>query len=260
MDATSAEDGSQRVVLITGAASGIGAAAAHAFAAEGWAVVLGDVDEERLRSAEDAIRDAGGTALGIGVDVREERSVGELVASAVQRFGGFDAVCPNAGIGFAERPFEQTGGDVDALIDVNLRGAIYLLLAAVPHVRDGGAVVITSSTSGLIAHEGGAVYAATKIALIGLGRSLAMELAGRSIRVNMVCPGAVDTPMIRGVWGSEAEAQRALAEYAATNPLRRFAEPEDVARAIVVLASPDARHITGVSLRVDGGDGLMGAV
>jgi 3-oxoacyl-[acyl-carrier protein] reductase len=259
MDET-AEVGRERVALITGAASGIGAAAAHRFAAEGWAVVLGDVNEGGLRETEEKIRRAGGTALGIHVDVRDPASVAGMVAGAVERFEALDAVCPNAGIGFAERPFEQTGEDVDALIDVNLRGVIHLLLAALPHVRHGGAVVITSSTSGLLAHEGGAVYAATKIALIGLGRSLALELAGRSIRVNMVCPGAVDTPMIRGVWGGEAGAQRALAEYAATNPLHRVAEPEDVARAILFLASPQARHITGVALRVDGGDGLLGAV
>ena len=120
--------------------------------------------------------------------------------------------------------------------------------------------MITSSTSGLLAHDGGAIYAATKIALIGLGRSLALELAGRSIRVNMVCPGAVNTTMIRGIWGGEAEAEAALQDYASKNPLRRFAEPEDIAHAIMFLASSEARHITGVSLRVDGGDGLGGAL
>ena len=143
---------------------------------------------------------------------------------------------------------------------MNLKGVIRVLLATIPHVRRGGAVVITSSTSGLLAHDGAAVYAATKIALVGLGRSLALELAGRQIRVNMVCPGAVDTPMIRSVWGSEANARRALAEYAEENPLRSFAAVDDVAQAIAFLAGPAARHITGVSLRIDGGDGLRGAI
>lgn len=253
-------EATEQVVLITGAASGIGAATARGFAEAGWSVVLGDVAEDPLRVVEASIRGNGGSALGLVVDVRDESSVRSMVAAAVERFGGFDAVCPNAGIGFPERPFEETRPDVDRLIDVNLRGAISVLLIALPHVRPGGSVVITSSTSGLLAHDGGAVYAATKIALIGLGRSLALELAPRSIRVNMVCPGAVNTPMIRDVWGSEAEAERALEEYARDNPLGRFAEPEDVAEAIMFLASSKARHITGVSLRVDGGDGLRGAL
>ena len=165
-------------MLITGAASGIGAAAAETFAREGWTVVLGDVAEDRLRVVEHSLRETGATAIGIVVDVRDQSSVHDMVATAVAQFGAFDAVCPNAGIGFPERPFEQTGDDVDQLIDVNLKGVIRVLLETIPHVRRGGSVVITSSTSGLLAHEGGAVYAATKIALVGLGRSLALELSG----------------------------------------------------------------------------------
>ena len=178
------------------------------------------------------------------------------------RFGGFDAVCPNAGIGFAERPSSRPVTTSTRLIDVNLNAARSTCCSpACPHVRDGGASSSRRPRRGSSRTRAAAVYAATKIALIGLGRSLALELAGRSIRVNMVCPGAVDTPMIRGVWGSEAEAQRALAEYAETNPLRRVRRTRGRRPAIAVpRRSPDARHITGVSLRVDGGDGLMGAV
>jgi NAD(P)-dependent dehydrogenase (short-subunit alcohol dehydrogenase family) len=249
-----------QVVLITGAASGIGAAAAQRFARDGWTVILGDVAAQRLRSVEEALRATGARVHGIVVDVCDQASIGAMVETAVAACGGFDAVCVNAGIGFPERPFEQTADDVDPLIDVNLKGAIRVLIAVLSHVRRGGAIVITSSTSGLMAHEGGAVYAATKLALIGLGRSLALELAERQIRVNMVCPGAVDTPMIRNVWGGEAEARDALAEYAADNPLRAFATADDVAQAIAFLSGPAARHITGVSLRIDGGDGLRGAL
>jgi meso-butanediol dehydrogenase / (S,S)-butanediol dehydrogenase / diacetyl reductase len=248
----------QRVALVTGAASGVGESVAHAFAREGWAVVLCDVAGERLGTVEKAIRETGGIALCLAFDVRDKRMTHENIRSAADQLGGFDALVPAAGISFPEQPFLETGETADDLIDVNLRGVIHVLLAALPHLRDGGSIVLAASTSGLMAHPGGAVYGATKLALVGLGRSLALEVADRGIRVNMVCPGAVNTPMIRNVWGDQAE--QALAEYAQENPLGSYAEPGDVAEAVMFLTSSAARHVTGVSLRVDGGDCLRGAL
>jgi NAD(P)-dependent dehydrogenase (short-subunit alcohol dehydrogenase family) len=245
--------------LITGAGSGIGAAAARLFVEAGAAVVLADLSEERLRSVELNLGAAADTVLAVATDVRDDRSVRALVQAGVERFGGFDTVCPNAGVTFPEKPFEQfEDAEVEQLLAVNLMGVILTLRAAVPHLRDGGSAVLTSSISGLQAHAGAAVYAATKMAVIGLGRSLAAELAPRRIRVNMVCPGGVDTALTRGAYGEDAE--RVIAEYAAANPLGRIAQPEDIARAMVFLASDAARHINGVALRVDGGDCLLGAV
>ena len=166
----------RRVTLITGAGSGIGAAAARLFVEAGAAVVLADLSEERLRSVERMLGAGDDTVLAVPTDVRDDRSVRALVEAGVERFGGFDTVCPNAGVTFPEKPLEEfEDAEVDQLLAVNVKGVFHTLRAAVPHLRDGGSVVLTSSISGLQAHAGAAVYAATKIAVIGLGRSLAAE-------------------------------------------------------------------------------------
>ena len=211
-----------------------------------------------MREVARSIVEEGGTALAAVADVTDDASIRAAVAAGIERFGDFRTVCANAGITFPEVPLTETTDDVaDRLLAVNLKGVFLTLRAAVPHVRDGGAIVITSSLSGLAAHPGAALYAGTKLALIGLGRSLAAELAPR-VRVNMICPGGVDTPLTRGAYGDDAE--QVIKGYAEANPLGRIAEPDDIARAIAFLASDEARHVNGVALRVDGGDGLMGAL
>jgi len=243
--------------FITGGASGIGAAAARLFAADGYSVVAADLDGDRARAVAQEITEAGRVAIGIAVDVREETSVRDAVRVATARFGELDVVLPNAGLVRPEVPLERvTDADVDAMLDVNVKGVVRTLRATIPHIRNGGSIVVTSSTSGIIAHPGAAVYAATKIALIGLARSLAAELAPRRIRVNAVCPGGVDTPFLNAAYGDAASDQ--ISEYEARNPLGRIGQPDDVARAMLYLAG--AHHVTGVALRVDGGDGLAGAI
>jgi NAD(P)-dependent dehydrogenase (short-subunit alcohol dehydrogenase family) len=157
-------------------------------------VVLGDADASRLHQVAATIA---GDVLAVPADVRDEAATRALVQAAVQRHGSLDVVCTIAGV-FAgpERPLEETGDDVvDRLLDVNVKGVIRVLRAALPDVRDGGAIVLTSSISGLVAHPGAAAYAASKTAQLGLARSLAAELSPRRIRVNVVCPGTIDTPM-----------------------------------------------------------------
>jgi NAD(P)-dependent dehydrogenase (short-subunit alcohol dehydrogenase family) len=248
---------SQRVVLVTGAASGIGAATARAFAACGDQLVLADIAADGLRGVSEGLPAAPGDVLAMPTDTTDVDSVNSLLAAAIDRFGHLDVVHANAGICPPERPLVDTSPEVvGRILSVNIAGTVNTLRAAVPHVRDGGAVIITASVSGLQAHAGAAVYAASKIALIGLGRALAVELAPRRIRVNMVCPGGVDTPLTRNAYGDDAE--RVIAGYREDNFMGRIAEPEDIAAAVLYLAQ--ARHVTGVSLRVDGGDCLMGAV
>jgi NAD(P)-dependent dehydrogenase (short-subunit alcohol dehydrogenase family) len=240
------------IVLITGAASGIGEATARAFAAQGDAVVLGDADEVNLRRVAESIA---GDVLAVPADVRDEEATRALVTAAVERHGGLDVVCTIAGVFVGpERPLEETGDDVvDRLLDVNVKGVIRVLRAALPHVNDGGALILTSSISGLVAHPGGAAYAASKTAQLGLARSLAAELSARRIRVNAICPGTIDTPMAH-----TAHTPEQLDGFARDNPLGRLGTPEDVAGAFLFLAR--AGYVNGMALRVDGGDAILGSL
>jgi len=242
-----------QIVLITGAGGGIGAAAARAFAADGHSVAAADINEERLAPL--AGQTPSDQLLTAVADVRDRASVEAMVARAVNRFGGIDVLCPNAGVFVGpDRPLEETPDDsIDLLIDVTIRGVVNVLRAGLPHVRPGGAVILTSSISGLQAHPGGAVYAATKTAQLGLARSLAAELGGRRIRVNVISPGTIETTM-----ATDAHTPEQLAEFAEANPLGRLGQPADVAEAFVFLAR--AAYVNGVVLRVDGGDCLMGAL
>lgn len=243
------------VVLITGAASGIGAATAQAFARGGDAVVLGDRNADGLRSVEAALIADGADALAVPCDVRDETETGDLVRAAVGRHGRIDVVCTIAGLFVGpERPLEQTDDTViDQLFEVNVKGVIHVLRPSIPHLSTGGSVILTSSISGLLAHPGGVVYAASKTAQIGLARSLAAELAPRRIRVNVICPGTIDTPMAHA-----AHTPSQLEGFAAANPLGRLGRPEDVAAAFLFLAR--AEYVNGMALRVDGGDCLLGAL
>jgi NAD(P)-dependent dehydrogenase (short-subunit alcohol dehydrogenase family) len=242
-----------RTVLLTGAAGGIGVAAVRAFVGRGYSVVAIDQDIDRLGALE--AEHEGAELFAIAADVRDRGQIEIAVAASVERFGGLDVVCTNAGVFVGpDRPITETpDAAIDLLIDVNIRGVVNVLRAALPHTRDGGAVILTSSISGLQAHPGGVVYAATKTAQLGLARSLAAELAPRRIRVNAICPGTIVTPM-----ATEAHTDEQLAGFTEANPLGRLGQPADVAEAFVFLA--EAAYVNGVALRVDGGDCLMGAL
>lgn len=240
-----------RKVFISGAGSGIGSAIARTFAAQGAWLVLVD----RNRAALDSVARLPGASR-VETHVADIRDAVEIAAVMAGDAEPFDVICANAGVSAPEKPLhEMPWADIERILDVNVRGTICTLHAGIPRIRDGGCIVITASTSGLVAHPGAAAYAASKHAMVGLGRSLAAELAPRRIRVNTVCPGGVDTPLLTDVYGSADEAGR---EYAKINPLGRIAAPEDVAAAVAFLV--DAVHITGVALKIDGGDSLGAAI
>jgi len=243
-----------RVAIVTGAAGGIGRAAAARFAAEGAAVLLADVREEAGAAAAEAIRGRGARAEFVRADVTREPDVRAMVEAAVERFGKLDILFNNAGIG-SFVPFDRLEpADWDRVLDVDLR-AVYLgCRHALPHLRRNlGVILNTASQSGLQGQAMNQPYCAAKAGVILLTRSLARELAPEGIRVNCICPGGTDTPLLRGYLRTAPSPDERLAELAARSPMGRLARPEEVAAAALFLVSDEASYVTGVALPVDGG-------
>jgi NAD(P)-dependent dehydrogenase (short-subunit alcohol dehydrogenase family) len=242
-----------RVGLVAGAGSGIGRATARLLAERGGAVVAVDVNGPAASETADEIRRAGGRAAALPGDVTRAEDVD--VALARQRFGRLDVLINCAGI-LRIAPLEATAEKEWAeVLAVNLTGAFLLTRAALAAMREqggGGAIVHIASRAALRAKEGHAAYAASKAGILQLTQTAALEGARHGIRVNCVCPGFIDTPMTRG--GYEPEAFPAWEEVC---PLGRAGQPEDVARAMLFLASDEAAFITGVALPVDGGRTIL---
>ena len=248
-----------KVALITGGGGALGRASARRFAEEGARVVIADVDLER---AEAAAAEIGADAIAVQADVTQPEDCDAMVAAAQNAFGRLDVVFANAGIGgeriaFVDLPIQQW----DRVMDVNLRGIVLTCKAAAPALIDagGGSIVLMgSSTGGWDTILGSGPYMASKEAVKALARNLALELARYQIRVNAICPGIIETPLSF----SQAEADPAawgefFARFARRIPLRRVGQPADVAATVAFLASDDARHITGASLLIDGGQTLQ---
>lgn len=241
-------------VLITGAAKGIGRATAQAFWTAGARVALLDRDEAALKDASRDFNGNGPATLSTVADVAKSVDVDRAVADAVNAFGGLDVLVANAGISFARAIDEYTDEEWHRILSVNLDGAFYAVRAAVPHLRTSrGSIVMVSSMTGLVGQPHGAAYDASKGALISMTRSLSLELAPAGVRVNCVCPAGVDTPLMRSWASTLPDPDAVLAHQAEMHLLKRMATPDEIASAILFLASPAASFITGVALPVEGG-------
>ena len=243
-----------KVALVTGAARGIGRATAEAFARAGAAVGILDSDAGEAERVAHAIDELGGRALTVGADVSDPSAVAHAIVRCGATFGRLDVLVNNAGIHFARAIDEYSDEEIDRLLSVNLKGALYAVRSALPLLRrTQGAIVSVSSMTGLVGQDRGAVYVATKGALIALTKALALELAPDGIRVNCVCPAGVDTPLMRTWAETLPDPQAVLRGQAEMHLLNRLASADEIASAIMFLASSEASFITGVSLPVEGG-------
>jgi meso-butanediol dehydrogenase/(S,S)-butanediol dehydrogenase/diacetyl reductase len=241
----------RRVALVTGASRGIGAACAREFARRGWAVALVARTGAALA---DLARELGDGALAVTGDVSVPQVNRDAVGATLARFGRLDAVVANAGSTLAKSVDATADSELDTLLAVNLKSVVYLAQAAHrPLARSRGAFLVMASNKGLVGQRGSPVYVATKGGAVQLARALALDWACEGIRVNALCPGVVDTDMLRSFAAVASDGPHALTRLAAEQPLGRLAEPRECASVAVFLASEEARYITGVALPVDGG-------
>jgi NAD(P)-dependent dehydrogenase (short-subunit alcohol dehydrogenase family) len=251
----------RRVTIVTGASQGIGRELARAFAAEGDVVVLGARDAANLEATAELVRAAGGEPMVVPTDVTDPASVDALVATVVRTHGRLDVLVANSGIGGPSAPlWEIDPSEWDTTFAVNTRGVFLCARAALPAMIEtrGGCVVVVGSISGKRPLWGRSPYTASKLALVGLVRTLALEAGPFGVRVNLISPGFVEGPRIDWVIRMQAEGRgipeaEVRAEFERQSPLGRLTRPEDVARAAVFLASPAASAITGDDLNVNAG-------
>ncbi|MBO8140836.1 MAG: SDR family oxidoreductase [Firmicutes bacterium] len=245
-----------KVALVTGAATGIGRATALAFARAGAKVLVADVNEAAGQETVRLIRDTGGTAEFALADVSRTEDVAAMVRQAVEQFGGLDFAFNNAGIEGVLAPTGDYPEDVwNKVIAINLTGVWRCMRHEIPAMlgRGGGVIVNTASILGLVGFANAPAYTAAKHGVVGLTKAAAQEYATKGIRVNAVCPGFIETPMVmeRGVQAGKDRA--AYDQIASLHPMNRLGKPEEIAQAVLWLCSDAASFVTGHTLTVDGG-------
>jgi NAD(P)-dependent dehydrogenase (short-subunit alcohol dehydrogenase family) len=246
----------ERVVLVTGAGSGIGEAICVRFAREGADVVVTTQNPDHLASSLERVATvAMREPVGLRLDVADADSVASAVAEVVERFDRIDVLCSNAGLDLPRAPAIQdvTDDEWNRVMAVNVTGMFLVTRACVPHIPDGGAVVTVGSINSFVAWPNDLPYTTSKGAVLQFTRALALDLAPRGIRANCVCPGVIDTPLTRAFIDAAPDRDAVIREYEAVAPLGRMGTAEEVANAVLYLASDEASFITGAALVVDGG-------
>jgi dihydroanticapsin dehydrogenase len=246
-----------KIAVVTGGADGIGRATCEVFSREGAAVVIADVSVEKGQALARDIAARGGRALFVETDVADEASIARMVGQAVKTFAGIQILVNNAAV-FVLRGIDATVEEWRRILDVNVVGVSLVSKHVVPEIRKagGGAIVNLGSISSFIAQPQFVTYNATKAAIATMTRCMALDLAADKIRVNAVCPGTVWTQIVERITrekGMDRKAADADPGWGGASMLKRIAEPEEIAKAILFLASDDASYITGAHLMVDGG-------
>jgi NAD(P)-dependent dehydrogenase (short-subunit alcohol dehydrogenase family) len=246
-----------KVIVITGAGSGIGRTTALAFAREGGSVVIGDINETEGNETARQILESGGYATAVGCDVRNPQQVQALIARAVADFGGVDVLYNNAGVVRYGTVEELSVEDWDFQLDINLKGTFLTCKYAIPEMRKrgGGAIVNTASVQAFASQKTVPAYAASKGGVVSLTTTIALDHADDNIRCNCIAPGTIRTPMVdqaADTFGPD-DPEAAIAEWGRLHPLGRVGKPEEVANLVLFLASDEAAFCTGGCYRVDGG-------
>jgi NAD(P)-dependent dehydrogenase (short-subunit alcohol dehydrogenase family) len=248
-----------RVALVTGAASGIGRASALALARAGAAVVLADLDRERGAQTADQIVMGGGRGVFVACDVSRAADSDAVIRETLGHYGRLDVLFNNAGIIRRQTVLEMSEEDWDLVMAVNVKSMFLMSRSAIPHMKPGSAIVNTASGWGLVGGGRAAAYCASKGAVVLLTKAMAIDCGPLGIRVNCICPGDIDTAMLRDEARQLGERTEQFLAGAAARPLARVGTPEEIADAVLYLAGPRSSFVTGTALVVDGG-GLAGSI
>lgn len=248
-------DFTNKVIVVTGGASGIGQATAREFAARHGAVAIFDRNDRAGRETTEALRQAGHTAEYFPVDLGVSAQVERAVEQAAARLGGIDILANVAGIQRYGTAITTSEAEWDETMNANVRSAFLASKYAIPHMvrRGGGAIVIVGSVQSMTAQRNSMAYVVSKHALLGLTRSMALDFAAHNIRVNCVCPGAIDTPLLRWAASLDEHPERVVEACEKLSIFGRMGLPEEIARVIAFLASDLASFISGTAIAADGG-------
>ena len=239
-----------KVAVITGGSSGIGLATARRFVSEGAYVYITGRRQSELDAA---VRQIGKNVTAVQGDVSNLADLDRLYATVKQQHGRIDIVFAHAGIGEFASLGEISEAHFDKTFNVNVKGLLFTVQKALPLLQDGGSIILTASTASIKAVPGLSVYSATKAAIRSFARSWTLDLKARKIRVNAVSPGSTNTPGLNNLGQTEEQRKQIVTSAVSTIPLGRLGDPDDIAKAVVFLASDDSSFITGIELFVDGG-------